>query len=71
MSGVSSRDSMDQFWGPTMSSSDVLGGLKPIIELVAEMAMWKQKAADLEKERDYLRERLAYLEKVVAERNGS
>jgi hypothetical protein len=31
----------------------------------------KQKATDLEKERDYLRERLAYLEKVIAERNGS
>jgi hypothetical protein len=54
-----------------MSDRDTLGGLKPIIEFVAEVAMWKQKATDLEKERDYLRERLAYLEKVIAERNGS
>lgn len=51
--------------------SDALAGLKPLIELVAEVSMLKQKATDLEKERDYLRERLAYLEKVVAERNGA
>jgi len=48
--------------------SDVPDGLKALVELVAEIAMWKQKATDLEKERDYLRERLAYLERAVAER---
>lgn len=46
-----------------------LEGLKPLIEMVAEISMLKQKACDLEKERDYLRERLAYLEKVIVERN--
>ena len=45
--------------------------LKTLMELSCEAVRWKQKATDLEKERDYLRERLAYLEKVVAERNGA
>jgi len=47
-----------------------LEGLKPLIELAMECAQWKQKATDLEEERDYLRERLTYLEKVIAERDG-
>ncbi len=42
--------------------------LKTLMELTVDAVTWKQKAVDLERERDYLRERLAYLEKVVAER---
>lgn len=39
--------------------------LKTLVEFVAEVAMWRQKASDLEKERDWLRERIAALEQAA------
>lgn len=51
--------------------SNVPEGLKAFVELVAEIAMLKQKASDLEKERDYLRERLALLELARSRGDGN
>jgi hypothetical protein len=42
--------------------------LKSAINLTVDVAMWRQKAADLQSERDYLRERVVALERLLGDR---
>lgn len=46
-------------------STDTLEGVKKLMEISLEIGMWRQKAHDLEKENEYLKERIVSLEKIL------